>query len=81
MRDLYDVSCNEIDFLVDQMMKNTNVLGSRMMGGGFGGSVLNLIKGTMNDSVLETLNIKYLNHLEKNNSNKNKIVDGVKEIK
>ena len=46
------------------MMKNTNVLGSRMMGGGFGGSVLNLIKGTMNDCI-RNFDIKYLNHLEK----------------
>ena len=82
LRDLYDVSCNEIDFLVDQMMKNTNVLGSRMMGGGFGGSVLNLIKGTINESVLETLNIKYFKSFGKKITPiKIKIVDGVKEIK
>ena len=82
LRDLYDVSCNEIDFLVDQMMKNTNVLGSRMMGGGFGGSVLNLIKGTMNDSALETLNINYFKSFGKKITPiKIKIVDGVKEIK
>tara|TARA_B100001989_G_C24527223_1_gene459389 strand:+ start:510 stop:1610 length:1101 start_codon:yes stop_codon:yes gene_type:complete len=82
LRDLYDVSCNEIDFLVDQMMKNTNVLGSRMMGGGFGGSVLNLVKGTLNKSILETLNNKYFKSFGKKITPiKIKIVDGVKEIK
>ena len=53
-----------------------------MMGGGFGGSVLNLIKGTMNESVLETLNIKYFKSFGKKITPiKIKIVDGVKEIK
>ena len=39
----YKVSCNELDFLVDQAKKNKNVLGARMMGGGFGGCTINLI--------------------------------------
>ena len=77
-----EILINKISKRVDQMMKNTNVLGSRMMGGGFGGSVLNLIKGTINDSVLETLNIKYFKSFGKKITPiKIKIVDGVKEIK
>ena len=40
----YKVSCNELDFLVDQSKKNKFVLGSRMMGGGFGGCTINLIE-------------------------------------
>jgi galactokinase len=39
----YKVSCNELDFLVDQAKKNRYVLGARMMGGGFGGCTINLI--------------------------------------
>lgn len=39
----YKVSCEELDFLVDQAKLNTNVLGARMMGGGFGGCTINLI--------------------------------------
>tara|TARA_Y200000002_G_scaffold239739_1_gene198065 strand:- start:95 stop:766 length:672 start_codon:yes stop_codon:yes gene_type:complete len=82
LKNLYDVSCNEIDFIVDHMMKNTNVLGSRMMGGGFGGSVLNLIKGTLNKSVLETLNNKYFKSFGKKITPiKIKIVDSIREIK
>jgi len=44
LRDLYEVSCDELDFLVDIAQKKKYVLGSRMMGGGFGGCTLNLIQ-------------------------------------
>ena len=40
----YKVSCDELDFLVDQAKKNKSVLGARMMGGGFGGCTINLIE-------------------------------------
>lgn len=39
----YEVSCEELDFLVDQVRNEEGVLGARMMGGGFGGCTLNLI--------------------------------------
>lgn len=43
----YEVSCPELDFLVDSVRKEPNVIGARMMGGGFGGCSINLIeKGT-----------------------------------
>ena len=41
---LYEVSCKELDFLVEQTKKMDYVLGSRIMGGGFGGCTLSLIK-------------------------------------
>ncbi len=40
---LYEVSCNELDFLFESAIKFNGVLGSRMMGGGFGGCTINLI--------------------------------------
>ncbi|MCC7465956.1 MAG: galactokinase [Saprospiraceae bacterium] len=40
----YQVSCPEMDFLVDEARKDSSVLGARMMGGGFGGCTINLIK-------------------------------------
>ena len=43
LRNLYEVSCDELDFLVDFSMVKEYVVGSRMMGGGFGGCVINLI--------------------------------------
>ena len=42
----YKVSCKELDFLVAQTKNNKNILGARMMGGGFGGCTINLIKKT-----------------------------------
>ena len=41
---LYEVSCKELDILVDIVKDDPNALGARMMGGGFGGCTINLIK-------------------------------------
>jgi galactokinase len=40
---LYQVSCEELDFLVSLVSNNPEILGSRMMGGGFGGCTINII--------------------------------------
>lgn len=40
----YVVSCSELDFLVEQTQDKPYVLGARMMGGGFGGCTINLVK-------------------------------------
>lgn len=40
----YNVSCDELDFLVDEAQKSEFVIGARMMGGGFGGCTINLIQ-------------------------------------
>ncbi|MFN3967972.1 galactokinase [Flavobacterium sp.] len=57
----YEVSCAEIDFLVDAVQHEKSVLGSRMMGGGFGGCSINLIeKGTEND-LIERISLQYRN--------------------
>ncbi len=44
LRDLYEVSSPELDFLVEQAASITGVAGARMMGGGFGGCTLNLVR-------------------------------------
>ena len=61
----YKVSCNELDFLVDEAKKNKNVLGARMMGGGFGGCTINLI--TKNDAInfAESTSKAYKNKFDK----------------
>jgi galactokinase len=41
---LYEVSCPELDWLVDQVRNRDEVLGARMMGGGFGGCTINLVR-------------------------------------
>lgn len=40
----YKVSCTELDFLIENAKENKNILGARMMGGGFGGCTINIIK-------------------------------------
>lgn len=44
LRDLYNVSCKELDFLVKFSEEKEYIYGSRMMGGGFGGCTINLIE-------------------------------------
>ena len=44
LRDLYEVSCKELDFLVEFTRNISSIKGARMMGGGFGGCTLNIVK-------------------------------------
>ncbi|MEN8799777.1 MAG: galactokinase [Flavobacteriaceae bacterium] len=44
LRDDYEVSCKELDFLVDFTKSYDDILGARIMGGGFGGCSINLIR-------------------------------------
>ena len=39
----YQVSCDELDFLVDKATEGSGVIGARMMGGGFGGCTINIV--------------------------------------
>ncbi|MBD0777537.1 galactokinase [Maribacter sp. ANRC-HE7] len=43
LQNLYEVSCPELDFLVDFSKEYNEVIGARMMGGGFGGCTINII--------------------------------------
>ena len=47
----YEVSCPELDFLVDEA-RRLGVSGARMMGGGFGGCTINLVRNELYDSFL-----------------------------
>jgi galactokinase len=55
----YEVSCKELDFLVDQVKGNPNVLGARMMGGGFGGCTINLVKAEGVNKLIEEVTKAY----------------------
>ena len=44
LRDMYEVSCAELDYLVAFTVTEEAVLGARMMGGGFGGCTINLVR-------------------------------------
>ena len=52
---MYKVSCDELDFLVQEAKNSTVVLGARMMGGGFGGCTINLIEKEESKTFTETL--------------------------
>ncbi len=49
----YEVSCDELDFLVGLAAKDADVLGARMMGGGFGGCTINLVRAQSAPSFIE----------------------------
>jgi len=51
----YEVSCPELDFLVDYVKSFPEVIGARMMGGGFGGCTINLVKKSFQDLLVERL--------------------------
>jgi galactokinase len=44
LKELYEVSCKELDFLVNAAKENADVIGARLMGGGFGGCTINIVK-------------------------------------
>lgn len=54
----YEVSCEELDFLND-LAKECGVTGSRIMGGGFGGCTINLVKDELYDKFVETAKTKF----------------------
>ena len=54
MSKLYEVSCEELDFLND-VAKKCGVTGSRIMGGGFGGCTINLVKDELYDNFIKTV--------------------------
>lgn len=55
----YEVSCPELDFLVDYSRKKDFIYGSRMMGGGFGGCTLNLIENDKIDAYIKEISKAY----------------------
>jgi galactokinase len=55
----YEVSCKELDFLVNETRKNNSVIGSRMMGGGFGGCTINLVKEEEIEELIKIIKPRY----------------------
>lgn len=56
----YEVSCAELDMIVDTLKKEEAVVGSRLMGGGFGGCTINLIKKGHEERIKQQLSALYL---------------------
>lgn len=61
----YLVSCEELDFLVDQTRDNDAVWGARLMGGGFGGCTINLVKKTELATFLSDIRAAYFQKYDK----------------
>ncbi|MFN2458985.1 MAG: galactokinase [Chitinophagaceae bacterium] len=61
----YEVSCKELDFLVNAVSNDADVLGARMMGGGFGGCTINLIKEDAVGKVIEKVGNAYSENMQK----------------
>lgn len=55
----YKVSCAELDFLVNQVKQMPEVMGARVMGGGFGGCTLNLLKKDFVDELITKIKPLY----------------------
>jgi galactokinase len=58
---MYEVSCPELDFLVEFSKKYDSVLGARMMGGGFGGCTINLVHEDAIEEFVKAASIAYEN--------------------
>ncbi|GGD71264.1 galactokinase [Emticicia aquatilis] len=77
----YEVSCPELDFLVEQTLNLDTVAGARMMGGGFGGCTINLVKADVVDDFIESMTLAYKDKFDRELlSYKVKITNGVEEI-
>lgn len=56
---LYEVSCPELDFLVGEARNLDGVTGARMMGGGFGGCTINLVRSGRTPDFIREITVRY----------------------
>ena len=59
LSNLYEVSCKELDFLVEFVKRQPGVAGARMMGGGFGGCTINIIEDAAIEPLIESISHAY----------------------
>ena len=59
LSNMYEVSCPELDWLIDFVKDNPAVIGARMMGGGFGGCTINLVKEDMIEELITAVQPAY----------------------
>lgn len=65
LSDNYEVSCAELDLLVELAKESGKIIGSRMMGGGFGGCTINLVESKNALAVVESINADYQRRMNK----------------
>jgi len=61
LRDDYEVSCKELDYLVTRALDTGYCIGSRMMGGGFGGCTINLVQEDCIEAFCKNIQDSYFN--------------------
>jgi len=61
----YEVSCPELDYLVEQVKGRPGVIGARMMGGGFGGCTINLVQEAVIDQLVADITPAYAKAMDK----------------
>jgi galactokinase len=59
---MYEVSCDELDYLINFVRNNDTVIGARMMGGGFGGCTINLVKEEAIPFLIKDISAQYEKH-------------------
>jgi galactokinase len=59
LTNLFDVSCAELDFLVAEAKAFKQILGARMMGGGFGGCTINIVQNNFKETFLNSVTDNY----------------------
>jgi galactokinase len=59
LRDLYEVSCRELDIMVEVADGLPGYYGGRMTGGGFGGSTINLVEATDAEAFADQISGRY----------------------
>ncbi|MGA2020766.1 MAG: galactokinase [Candidatus Sulfotelmatobacter sp.] len=59
LRDDFEVSCRELDLMVEIAMRQSGVLGARMTGGGFGGCTINLVNAAHADDFCKRVAAEY----------------------
>ena len=59
LRDDYEVSCKELDFLAESAWQIKGVYGARMTGGGFGGCTVNLVRQSVSEEFISVISSEY----------------------
>ena len=82
LRDNFEVSCRELDVLAESASRYKGVLGSRMIGGGFGGSTLSILHKSRTDAFISDIGREYYNKTGiKADFYISEIGDGARELK
>ncbi|NLK08416.1 MAG: galactokinase [Firmicutes bacterium] len=59
LKDLYEVSCRELDIMVEAALGLSETIGSRMTGAGFGGCTVSLVQAAQVDNFIDTVHATY----------------------